>query len=58
VIEPTDDGGVEILGSRGEWYHTTADACTCPQFAHRLKGTGVACKHQVALALWRAEAAK
>lgn len=58
VIEPNGDGSAEICGSRGEWYHTTATGCTCPQFEHRLKGTGISCKHQVAFALYLAETAK
>ena len=34
----------------GECYEVTAHSCTCADFHYRLKGTGIACKHILALA--------
>lgn len=41
------------LVQRGEErpYHTTARACTCPDFVYRLAGTGQKCKHQLQMEL-------
>lgn len=33
----------------GETYETTVFDCSCPDFRHRLRGTGIRCKHMLAL---------
>jgi hypothetical protein len=35
--------------SSGEVYETTEHSCNCPDAEFRLKGTGLRCKHQLAL---------
>lgn len=50
------DGSCTIESPRGDSYEVDAQGgCDCPQARYRLKGTGIACKHAVMVALLIAE---
>jgi hypothetical protein len=37
------------VSTSGEVYETTVESCSCPDHHYRLRGTGLSCKHQLAL---------